>query len=119
MVSIYGIYSGEECLYLGSTSRSVEVRAKEHIKELSKGIHKNKSLQKAYNNVTGKIEIKMINSIETDNTLLRYFYESLYNSLLKPKCNKCIIQQGQNKINLQRTSKETAEKLINFIDRLE
>lgn len=118
MVNIYGIYSKDICLYIGSTSRNVETRAKEHIKELKRNKHSNKSLQKYYNELSGDIEIKIISAIETDNTLLRYFYECLYNSLLKPKTNRCIIQQGYNKINLQRTSEEIAEELIKAIDGL-
>lgn len=118
MINIYGIYTGDDCIYVGSTSRNVETRAKEHIKELKNNKHSNKSLQKYYNELFGNIEIKLISTIETDNTLLRYFYECLYNSLLRPKTNRCIIQQGYNKINLQRTSEEIAEELIKVIDGL-
>ncbi len=118
MINIYGIYSDNILLYLGSTSRSVDTRGKEHLKDLLINKHSNKSLQKAFNNVSGNIEIKIISSIDTDNSLLKFFYECLYNSLLKPKCNRCIIQQGYNKVNLQRTSEEIAGELIKVINDL-
>lgn len=118
MINIYAIYENDVCLYLGSTSRDVDVRVKEHFKELSKGIHINKTLQKRYNSKIADWTVKLVSSINTDNTTLRYFYECLYNSFLKPKCNRCIIQQGYQMINLQRTTEEQAIALIDAIDKV-
>lgn len=120
MVNIYGIYNlcNGDLLYLGSTERSVNDRSKEHLRNLKMGKHSNKSLQKEYDKVNGKIEVRLISSINTSNSLLRFFYEMLYISAMKPLTNKCVISQGNSRIVLQRTSEEIAEELINVIDEL-
>ena len=41
--------------------------------------------------------------------------ESLVNSVYKPKCNKCIIQQGRSKVILQRCDEDIAKELIDVI----
>jgi hypothetical protein len=118
MTYIYGIYDGDQCLYVGSTSRDIDTRIKEHFKELDKGKHINKSLQKRYDNRTGDWTYKLIASIDTDNTTLKFFYECLYNSLEKPICNKCIIQQGRNRIILQRVTGNQAIELIETVNKV-
>lgn len=120
MINIYGIYrlSDNVLLYLGVSSRGIEIRKHEHIKQLSKGKHSNKTLQKLFDECNGDVEVRLINSIATENTLLKFFYEALYNSMMKPLSNKCIISQGRNRIILQRTSQDIAEELIKVIDEL-
>lgn len=122
MINVYGIYSGDVLLYLGTTSRTPQVRWKEHERDLRLGQHHNKTLQKEYNAATvrddgSRFDYRLIDSIDTDNSLLKYFYEGLYNSLLKPKCCKIVIEQGKrNRVVLQRVSPEIARELIRCID---
>lgn len=119
MINVYGIYRGDECLYVGVTARSANVRFNEHKKDLANGKHINKALQKEYNLDNGKsFDYRVLDTINTDNTLLKYFYESLYISLKKPKTNKCIIEQGRNRIILQRCEPEVASKLIDNINEI-
>ena len=119
MINVYGIYKGAVCLYVGVTARPWEVRCKEHKSALERGVHDNKTLQKEYlkcrDNGIG-FDYKILDSIDTDNTLLKFFYESLYISFKKPKCNKCVIEQGRNRIVLARCEPEIAEKLIDSVN---
>lgn len=103
---------------MGVSARGVETRKVEHIKQLSKGTHSNKTLQKLYDECNGNVEVRLIKSLKTENTLLKFFYEALYNSMMNPVANKCIISQGRNRIILQRTNKEIAGELIKVIDRV-
>lgn len=117
MINIYGIYKDEVCLYIGETIRAWETRCKEHQHALEHGIHENKTLQKEYSKCEGNgIEFKLLDTIDTDNTLLKFFYESLWISMMKPKCNKCVIMQGRNKVILQRCESEIAKKLIDSVN---
>lgn len=118
ITNIYSIYNNDICLYVGCTSRDVNARLAEHKSALKHGKHTNKSLQKAYDACSGAVTYKLIDSIDTDNTLLKFFYESLYISLLKPKCNKCLIQQGNNKVVLQRCEPCVADRLIKSINKI-
>lgn len=118
MTNIYAIYEGNTCLYVGSSSRDVNTRAKEHHKDLQKGVHTNKTLQKAWNDKTGDWKFKLISSIDTDNSLLRNFYEMLYISFLRPKTNHCVIKMGRNMVNFQKVTEAQAQALINVIDKL-
>lgn len=115
MTYIYGIkQEGTGIIYIGSTD-NYERRFKEHRRELKKGKHLNKTLQKYYNK-NNDIEFKVLCKINTDNTLLKFFMESLYNSYYKPKTNKCVIMQGRNRVILQRCDKQIAKKLIDNVN---
>ncbi|AEY66613.1 hypothetical protein [Clostridium sp. BNL1100] len=105
-------------MYLGVSSRGVETRKVEHIKQLLKGNHSNKTLQNLYDECNGEVEVRLIKSLKTENTLLKFFYEALYNSMMNPVANKCIISQGRNRVILQRTDKAIAGELIKVIDDL-
>ena len=120
---IYGIFTKDkDCLYIGSTNNYIK-RFKQHRDALNKGKHTNKTLQKEWDkyvclsdehDADYYLEFVVIRELETDNTLIKFMFESLYNSIYKPKCNKCIIQQGRNRVILQRCNKDIAEKLINY-----
>lgn len=115
---IYGIFHKGECLYIGS-SFDYKKRWKQHKSALEKGKHTNKTLQKYIDKIgINNIEFEVLWELNTDNTLIKFMFESLYNSLYKPKCNKCVIQQGRNKVILQRCNKDVAEKLIEDIKKL-
>lgn len=119
MVSIYGIFDGDDCIYVGETTRPYKQRCNEHKRALAKGEHSNKTLQKYYDAMECKdnLRFEILSSIDTDNTLLKYFYESLYISLYKPKCNKCVLEQGKrNRVVLQRCEPDIAREIIGCIE---
>lgn len=120
MTNIYGIFNekDDQCIYVGETTRKPEVRWAEHRRQLKNGSHTNKSLQKYYDALENKDDIRfeLLSSIDTDNSLLRYFFESLNISLYRPLCNKCVIDQGRGKrVVMARCDKKIAEKLIECI----
>lgn len=115
MTIIYGIFIEDKCIYVGSTERDIEDRWKEHRKALEKGKHSNKTLQKKYDTYGDLFEYRIIKEIKSDNTLIKFFAESLVNSIYKPVCNKCIIAQGRMRVILQRTEPDLAERLLNVI----
>lgn len=125
MSYIYGIFNKDENYfeYIGSTGDFIK-RKKQHIKALNSGKHTNKTLQKKWNeclclcdehDTEEYFEFVIIKELNTDNTLIKFFVESLYNSYYKPRCNKCIIQQGRNKIILQRCDKDLCRDIIETI----
>jgi hypothetical protein len=117
MINVYGIFKDDACLYVGVTSRPWEVRCKEHSRDLEHNTHDNKTLQKEYLKCNGEgITYRLVDSIDTDNTLLKFFYESLWISFLRPKTNKCIIEQGRNRVILQRCDADIAKKLIDSVN---
>lgn len=115
MSYIYGLFgTNGDCYYIGSTENPTR-RKKEHIQSLLNKKHSNKTLQKKFNECGGAIEFKVLYELKTDNTLIKFMLESLVNSVYKPKCNKCIIQQGRSKVILQRCDEDIAKELINVI----
>lgn len=107
---IYSIWQNKKCVYVGSTN-DIARRWKEHKESLLYGKHTNKTLQKIYNenpNLEYKIEVEL----PVDNDLLKFFLEFLINSLLTPKSNKCILQQGRKMICLPRLKDKVLAKLI-------
>ncbi|MBY6816452.1 GIY-YIG nuclease family protein [Clostridium botulinum] len=108
---IYGIFIGDKCLYVGQTKRNPNERFKEHKRDIKNKKHKIKSLN-TYN--VDNLEFRVLFGLDTDNTLLLSIAECCYNSIYKPK-NRCILQQGRNKVILQRCNKDIAEKLLDCI----
>ena len=120
MVNIYGIFNKntDVCIYVGSSERDVEIRAKEHLTALkSKAGHSNRTLQKEFDK-DNNVEVRLISSLDTNNSLLRSFYEMLYISAMKPKCNKCVLQNGNNRIVMSRCDSDVADKLIEYMQSL-
>lgn len=112
---IYGIYLKGICVYVGSTN-DIDRRWKEHKENLLYDKHSNKSLQKIYNE-SPTFEYKVLMECPIDNDLLKFFCEFLWNSILTPKSNKCILQQGRKMICLPRIKdKELAQLLIDTIN---
>lgn len=121
MINVYGIYDGDVCLYVGVTEREPKDRWGEHQRALAKGKHENKTLQKLYNNIkvnNGDFTYRLIDSINAESSLLKFFYEALYVSLLRPKANKIVMQQGKSRIILQRCESDKANKIIKCINGL-
>lgn len=116
MTTIYGIFIDNKCIYVGSTGRiDIEDRWKEHKKALKKGKHSNKTLQKKYDTYGDLFEYRIIKEIKSDNTLIKFFAESLVNSIYKPTSNKCIIAQGRMRVILQRCDVGLANNLLDVI----
>lgn len=113
MFYIYGIFLKDKCLYIGSTE-DTDKRWKQHSSTLSRQKHSNKSLQKQYD-IDNNFEYKVIMQLPTDNTLIKFFVESLVNSIYKPSCCKAIIAQGRMRVILQRTEPKLAEKILECI----
>ncbi|CUU45458.1 GIY-YIG nuclease family protein [Clostridium beijerinckii] len=112
MSYIYGIFDKDNCLYIGQTKRdNPEERFKEHKREIKNKKHKIKVLN-TYN--IDNLEFRVLLELKTDNTLLLSIAECLLNSIHKPK-NRCILQQGFNKVILQRCPSDIAEKLLSVI----
>lgn len=120
MINVYGFFdpnNSDKCLYIGVTDNYTR-RINEHIKSLEKGIHKNKSLQKTYNKCLENgyyPEGRLLQVINSDSTLIKFFIEGLYNSLFCPICNRIVISQGRNSVILSRCNKDIAEKLLSVI----
>lgn len=119
MVYVYGIYDKEKniLLYIGSTDNYLR-RFKEHSKALSKGKHTNKTLQKYFNEhglTDYDLEFKVLYSLDTDNSLLKYFLEMLCISAYRPACNKCVISIGNSRLTFARADKEISKKIIDVI----
>ncbi|HBJ1649398.1 GIY-YIG nuclease family protein [Clostridium botulinum] len=110
---IYAIFIEDKCLYVGQTKRDPNERWKEHKREIKKGVHKIKGLNKYKDNVDD-LEFRVLKELETDNTLLLSVAEMCLNSMHKP-LNRCVLQQGYNKVILQRCSKDIAENLLGCI----
>ena len=110
---IYSIVQSEKIIYVGSTN-DVDKRFKQHKKALEKGKHTNKTLQKKFNE-NNNIKFVVMYELKTDNTLIKFFVESLVNSVYKPVCNKCIIAQGKNRVILQRLEEGQAKEILNKI----
>ncbi len=107
---VYGIYLNDKCIYIGSTNH-IEQRWGQHKEDLLYHRHINKSLQKAYNE-TPQFEYKVLMEVPVDNDLLKFFCEFLWNSIIKPKCNKCILMQGRSRIILPRIKDEKLAQLL-------
>lgn len=114
---IYGIFLNDKCIYIGSTGRAdVDERWKEHRTDLMYGRHSNRSLQKKYGEDKA-FEFRLLSTIPMDSNLLQFFMEFLYNSLLTPTTNKCILQQGRKYVSLSRIKdKEFVKYLIKCIE---
>lgn len=113
MTYIYGIFKNEKNIYIGSTN-NVEKRFKQHKQALEKGKHSNKTLQKKFDE-NNNIHFEVLCKLNTNNTLIKFVTECLVNSIHKPVCNKCIIQQGRNRVILQRLEHGQAKQLLNKI----
>lgn len=112
MCYIYGIFANNnKCLYVGQTKRNPEDRFKEHKRDIKNKRHKIKKLN-TYE--IDDLEFRVLLELKTDNTLLLSLAECCYNSIYKP-LNKCILQQGFNKVILKRCEKDIAEKLLDVI----
>lgn len=124
MVHIYGIFDDHDdsCIYIGVTCRDpVSKRWMEHANDLERERHCNKTLQRIYNEIRKsgcEVRYELLSSIDTDNTLLKFFYEGLYVSLYRPKANKVVIDQGKNRVVLQRCEPDIAEKIIECIQEI-
>lgn len=120
MITVYAIYHDETCLYVGVTTRPFEKRQHEHDKALREGKHSNKSLQKYVDKVGSagydSIQYRVVASYNVDNSLVKYFAEALWNSVLKPKFAKVVIQQGRSRVVLQRCDAELADKILQCIE---
>jgi hypothetical protein len=116
MTSIYGIFDNDTLLYAGSTERNPDDRFAEHKRDLIKGKHCNKTLNKYYDNCNNKeFTYKVIYQVNTDNSLIKFFLEMLAISYLRPKCNKCCIKVGFAQLSLSRCDKDIAKRLIDVI----
>lgn len=112
---VYSIWLKDKCIYVGSTN-DIERRWKEHKENLMYNKHSNKSLQKIYNE-TPTFEYKVLMECPIDNDLLKFFCEFLWNSILCPKSNKCVLMSGRKMICLPRIKdKELAQLLIDTIN---
>lgn len=107
---IYGIFADNKCLYVGQTKRFYEDRWKEHKREIKNNRHKIKGLNKYKDNIDD-LEFRVLLELNTNNTLLLSISEMCLNSIHKP-LNRCVLQQGFNKVILQRCDKDIAEKLL-------
>lgn len=107
---VYSIWLKDKCIYVGSTN-DIDRRWKEHKEDLMYGRHSNKSLQKVYNE-SPTFEYKILMDCPIDNDLLKFFSEFLWNSILCPKTNKCILQQGRKMVVLPRLKDKVLAQLI-------
>lgn len=112
---IYGIFLQGETIYVGSTN-DIERRWKEHKENLLYNKHSNKTLQKIYNE-TPIFEYRILMECPIDNDMLKFFCEFLWNSIISPRSNKCILMQGRKTIILPRLKdKELAQLIIDTIN---
>ena len=117
MITVYAIDHLDTCIYVGVTTREYRARISEHDKALREGKHSNKSLQKYVDKVGyDSISYRVVASYNVDNSLIKYLCEACWNSILRPKCAKVVIQQGRNKVVLQRCDKDLAERLLKVIE---
>lgn len=110
---IYSIIQSGKIIYVGSTN-DADKRFKQHKKALENGKHTNKTLQKKYDE-NNDIKFVVLYELNTDNTLIKFFVESLVNSVHKPIANRCIIAQGRNRVILQRLEIKQAKEILNKI----
>lgn len=115
MSYVYGLFVQDTCFYIGQTKREPQQRFKEHMRDINNQVHSIKSLNKLN---SSDIDCRVLLVMNTDNTLLLSFAECLMNSIYKPK-NKCVLQQGNNKVILQRCDTDVAKKLLNVLKNLE
>lgn len=111
MSYIYGVFSGEKCLYVGQTKRDPIERWKEHKRDIKNKRHKIKKLN-TYN--IEDLDFRVLLELNTDNTLLLFICECCYNSIYKP-LNKCVLQGFGGSVSVQRCEKDVAEKLLEAI----
>lgn len=112
---VYGIFLDGKAIYVGSTN-DIDRRWEEHKKDLIYNKHSNKTLQKIYND-SPTFEYKILMECPIDNDLLKFFCELLWNSLLTPKSNKCVLMQGRKILVLPRLKdKELAQLIIDTIN---
>jgi len=117
LINIYGIFKDNKCLYIGETTRTYEERIKEHQSSLRLNKHSNKTLQRLYNECSGEgITYRLVDSVDAESSLLRFFYEGLYNSYYKPTCCKIIVQQGSARVSLSRCKQDKAKQIIECIN---
>lgn len=93
---IYGLFINEECQYIGSTN-DLTKRTKDHMNALYGGKHKNKQLQKVFNEQTGKFESRILYEVD-DSIINRYVAEYLFTSAYRPICNS-IFNMSTGKFN--------------------
>ena len=110
MSYIYGIKDrkNDKFIYIGQTRRNWKARMREHFRDIEKGIHKCKKLNKYK---VEDLDFVILQKLNTDNSLLLSFAECLWNSKLKPY-NRCVIQGFKGTVTLARCERDIAEQLI-------
>ncbi|MGL4453667.1 MAG: GIY-YIG nuclease family protein [Sarcina sp.] len=102
---IYALKYDGKYMYIGSTTR-LQARFREHKKKMSEHKHSAKVL----NGKQDEVEMVALCSFNA-NSFLRVIIEGCFNSIYEPR-NGNIVQQGLNKISVQRASQETSIALI-------
>lgn len=105
MTYIYGLFVEEEVLYIGQT-KDVDKRKLQHMRSIADGTHSVKALR-----YKEDVEMRVICTLDTDNSFLIMLVEALYNSIHKPK-NGIVWQSGRNTVRFKRIDPELAERLL-------
>lgn len=110
MTYIYGLFVHNESFYIGQTKDYIR-RFSEHEEDIVKKRHTVKALNKV--NIED-VEMRVICTLDTDNSFLICIVEGLYNSIYKPK-NAIVWRSGRNTVRYKRISCGLAEKLLRVI----
>ena len=117
MITIYKIVGQEDGViyYVGSTESFLK-RKDAHIRELEKGIHANKKLQKAYDS---GVRFMYLIEFECDKDKIkvnRFVMEYIVKSMLRPVCNKTFnMSQTRRCFNMKLIEQNLAERLYKDI----
>lgn len=119
MCSIYSINYDGIVLYIGSTSRKVSTRWQEHKRELQKGAHSNKALQKYFNKNELSIEdleFKLLYKKNTEDKLVKFTLELFTISLTQPLQSGCVIKSNRTVVRFKKVEdKELCKRIIESI----
>jgi group I intron endonuclease len=80
---VYSITAPSGNQYIGS-SKNVYIRWRDHRRELSRGTHKNKALQNAWNKYSGELKFELLLVCRPEDLIM---YEQQYLDFYKPEYN--------------------------------
>lgn len=113
---VYGIYHNNNLLYIGSTNDFAR-RKKEHIRKLQSGKH-NKRLQKYFDDNVGDtdlLEFRIIH-VPWDSSKVRLFFaELICVYIMKPLCNRPVIQLGMTYLSLGNPIVNFDEEILKYL----
>jgi len=113
---VYGIYYNDNLLYIGSTD-NFERRKKEHIKKLKSGKH-NKRLQKYFDDNVGNtdlLEFRMVHETLDSSKVRLFFAELICIYIMKPLCNRPVIQLGMKYLSLGNPIVNFDEEILKYL----